>query len=485
MVGWRGQQLSYFYLNQPRGRVRFCWQLTKKADIETDPVTGSDYYVMRAVSYWTHDGGNPSDPAWMYQNIRSSVVAKDNVYYSTENVSSSSSCTHPITVSVGHGPLQVSTELQMCSGYGITRYSYSSQKAEWYSTKVGGLRKVETVYSQKVKQGERPTFRVEFGTPQYQSECNVYCQVNSHLVWTWADLTPRASGTVWNNVVGGAGSGGGGDGGGGSAPPNEHKADLTGDGIADLVRYRDDGHLYVYPGRGGVEANNAFWAPRDQGPDWTGTVSVAQGDLNRNGITDLVRYKNNGHLYLYPGRGDSQATNPFWAPRDLGPDWIGTVDLALGDLNRDGIADLVRYRNDGHMYLYPGRGGVEASNAFWAPRDLGDWSGTVSIALGDLNRDGIADLVRYRNDGHMYLYPGRGGVEASNAFWAPRDLGDWSGTVSIALGDLNRDGIADLVRYRNDGHMYLYPGRGGVEASNAFWAPRDLGGWSGTVSISL
>jgi hypothetical protein len=63
---------------------------------------------------------------------------------------------------------------------------------------------------------------------------------------------------------------------------------------------------------------------------------------------------------------------------------------------------------------------------------------------------------------------------------------DWGGTVSIALGDLNRDGIADLGRYHQNGHFYIYPGRGSAERGTAFWAPRDHGGdWVGTVSISL
>ena len=88
----------------------------------------------------------------------------------------------------------------------------------------------------------------------------------------------------------------------------------------------------------------------------------------------------------------------------------------------------------------------------------------MSIALGDLNRDGIADLVRYRNDGTLWVYPGRGNLEPTTAFWAPRGHGaDWGGTANISLGDLNRDGIADLARYHTNGHLYVYPGRGSVE----------------------
>jgi len=65
----------------------------------------------------------------------------------------------------------------------------------------------------------------------------------------------------------------------------------------------------------------------------------------------------------------------------MGPDWGGTISIGLGDFNNDGLADLARYHSNGHLYIYPGRGGVEPTNAFWAPRDHGpDWGGTISIA---------------------------------------------------------------------------------------------------------
>src|SRR5262245_28780457 len=99
---------------------------------------------------------------------------------------------------------------------------------------------------------------------------------------------PGSGGGVGTEPTGGSGSGGGGGGGGSST--NEHSADITNDGIADLLRYHENGHLYFYPGRGSVEPGVALWSARDLGPDWAGTVSITAGDLNRNGIADLLRY---------------------------------------------------------------------------------------------------------------------------------------------------------------------------------------------------
>lgn len=67
----------------------------------------------------------------------------------------------------------------------------------------------------------------------------------------------RDKSSTWIKVEspgGGAGPIGGGDGGsgtgGGGTVGNEQRVDLTGDGIADLAPYHQNGHLYVHPGAG-------------------------------------------------------------------------------------------------------------------------------------------------------------------------------------------------------------------------------------------
>ena len=44
---------------------------------------------------------------------------------------------------------------------------------------------------------------------------------------------------------------------------------------------------------------------------------------------------------------------------------IGVPQDDLTDPNGDTVADLLRVKNDGHLYGYPGRGAVEPGTAFW------------------------------------------------------------------------------------------------------------------------
>jgi hypothetical protein len=270
------------------------------------------------------------------------------------------------------------------------------------------------------------------------------------------------------------------------APPSEQGTDLSGDQVADLAGLNANGHLYTYPGRGNTGAGTAFWAARDQGGTWGAFRSIALGDLNKDGIADLVGLNTNGHLYVYPGRGTAEAP-AFWAGRDQGGTWDGFRDIALGDPNRDGVADLVGLHNDGHLYVYPGRGTAEAP-AFWAAKDQGNtWGGFTSIGIGDLNTDGVADLVGLNFNGHLYVYRVRGNVNPGTAFWAPEDQGGtWGAFLEVTLGDLNGDGIADLAGLNGNGHLYVYQGRGSTSPGAAFWSARDQGGtWGGFHDIAL
>ncbi|MBT1184105.1 VCBS repeat-containing protein [Streptomyces sp. CJ_13] len=215
--------------------------------------------------------------------------------------------------------------------------------------------------------------------------------------------------------------------------------DLTGDGYADLVATDNQGKLRLYPGDGTGAVSDS---PQTVGTSgWTGSLITHRGDFTGltggapDGYEDYLVRLANGKLYLYPGNG--LGTPWYWNRREIGrpssaaagTDWALTRQIiAAGDIDQNtapGFADgddLITIEcttencADAELWLYSGRsaGGGGANQA--EPFDIqsrvkigsGGWKDFTNLALGDVNGDGIKDLVgRRAADGILYLYPGR------------------------------------------------------------------------------
>ncbi len=212
------------------------------------------------------------------------------------------------------------------------------------------------------------------------------------------------------------------------------------------------------------------------------------------------------------GRDDLRADgNPFWdvkiAATRAGSNFGDS--LATGDVNGDGVDDLLigapgartPGANQGAVYLFFGPiadGAYVAEDADWSVRGsaANDYFGE-SIALGDLDGDGSADIIigapRFdggtNDQGAAYLFYGSGALSgnvdnaAADAVLFGGVVNDQLGQTVAFLGDLDGDGNGDFAVAAPDNAA-----RSGGAAASAGFIRVMFGGaarFSGTLTGSV
>jgi predicted NUDIX family NTP pyrophosphohydrolase len=259
------------------------------------------------------------------------------------------------------------------------------------------------------------------------------------------------------------------------APAGLEIADLNGDAKPDIVtanRLADDVSVFLNAGYGSFLRRDYVTSARPS--------SLAIADLDGDGKPDLVTGGEGdgagGMVSVLANSGEGS----FDAKRDY-PTEATPSSVAVGDLDGDRAPDLAVAMVDTDV---SGAGGIavlgnDGDGAFetWHVYPLG--ADPASVAIGDLNADGSADLATANtyagtisvllNDGHG-RFPARRDYPTGN--WAP----------SVAIGDLNADGKADLVAGQFDRFVSVFFNQG----DGTFGVPREhqTGRYSNDVAIA-
>lgn len=176
-------------------------------------------------------------------------------------------------------------------------------------------------------------------------------------------------------------------------------------------------------------------------PHFTGPINVAAGDVNGDGIEDIVTAAGFGggpHIRVFNING--QVLAQFFA---YDASTRGGAYLAVGDVNGDGIDEIVTGAGKGmrpEVKVFNYQGKLLDHFMAYAP----SFYGGVKVALGDVNKDGKSEIITGAGAGggpHVRIFDEHGGVISQ--FFAFNQ--DFRGGVSVGAGDVNGDGIADVV----------------------------------------
>ncbi|WP_327291145.1 FG-GAP repeat domain-containing protein [Streptomyces sp. NBC_01198] len=251
--------------------------------------------------------------------------------------------------------------------------------------------------------------------------------------------------------------------------------DVTGDGRADIIARTFDGQLYLYEGTGN---GSAPFKPRVLiGGGWGAYDQLTSpGDVDGDGISDLVARDSSGTLYLYKGTGD--ATRPYAAKVTVGSGWNAYNQIIGFGNEPDGLAVLWARSTSGTIYAYRPDG-----SGLFAPRITGGtgWQTLDLIAgMGGNPSWGKKELLGETSNGTIYWY----GANNAGGF-GPREAlsedGGWEGDFDLTFADaLTNTGEPDFLD-RWEGDLYnVFDGytriSGGWSSYNLLIGPGDLSG---------
>ncbi len=241
-------------------------------------------------------------------------------------------------------------------------------------------------------------------------------------------------------------------------------ADFDDDGKLEVIRPTTMNQIYVwkfdgtlYPGWPKTLNNAGQYAAAVADVDLDGDYEIA---VNTRGLTS------GGKVYLFDENGNNKPGWPYTAPSNGN----FSESPCLADINGDDTLEIIVGERDypiGHLHVLR-YDGTEFPGSW--PADL-DHVPTGTAAVGDINLDGIKEIVFYSYNS-LYVFKPNGGIVPGWPQTMPN--GRNFSYQSAALADVDGDDTLEIISamHKNGGGVYVWRHNGVLQNGWPFDLPR-------------
>ncbi|WP_413174011.1 calcium-binding protein [Anabaena azotica] len=241
--------------------------------------------------------------------------------------------------------------------------------------------------------------------------------------------------------------------------------DFNNDGVVDLIEIWWNGTTNKFQSTTWInDSTGAFYLglPITEIGNYETTTRYVSGDVNNDGIVDLIEIWRNGSTNKFQSATwINDGTGAFYLglPTTNIGNYVATTRYLSADVNNDGAIDLIEIWRNGTTNKFQSTTRINDGTGVFSlvvpTTTIGNYATTTRYLSGDVDNDGDIDLIEIWRNGTTNKFQSTAwindGTGAFSVSTPTSEIGNYAATTQYLSADVDNDGDIDLIEIWRNG----------------------------------